>query len=691
MTERRDFLFEIGTEELPPKSLLKLVRAMAASVEAAMVKLGLEFEAVESFATPRRLALIVRSLGVAQADQLVERRGPAVVSAFNPDGTPTKALEGFLKSCGATSDQLLRQSTEKGDWLVYRQTVRGQDTRKLLPDIVLQGLAGLPIAKRMRWGSGVDEFVRPVHWVILLFGTEIVSAKILGVQASNITYGHRVHSKGPIKINHPSDYVVKLETEGFVLADFNRRQTLIREKAMEVAAQFGGIPHIDAELLDEVTSLVEWPVPVIGTFESRFLDLPSEVLITTMQANQKYFPVRDSGGQLLPHFITFSNVQSTCLDTVRQGNERVVRPRLSDAEFFWKQDRAHTLEDLSQRLANVTFQNKLGSLLEKSRRVARLAGGLAKNLGVDPDLAERAGLLGKSDLLTNMVGEFPELQGTMGRYYALSDGENEQVALALEEQYLPKVSGGSLPTSGLGSVLALAEKIDTLTGIFSIGIIPTGDKDPYALRRAALGVIRIAIENQIEFDIKGVLAASLEAYDHPYDANKTLDQVQTFISDRLRGYYLDQGYRYDDFDSVLGVEPSSLLDFDRRIRAVRNFRSLESSTSLTAANKRIRNLLKKAESIVLPEVDPLRFSQEEERRLHEALVSMAAATANALAERDYLFALQELSSLRGVVDDFFDQVMVFVDDPDIQLNRLALLSKTEGLFLLIADLSRLQD
>ena len=691
MTDRKDFLFEIGTEELPPKSLLKLIRAMAASVEAAMVKLGLEYEAVESFATPRRLAVLVRSLGVSQADQLVERRGPAVVAAFNPDGTPTKALEGFLRSCGATADQLIRQSTEKGDWLVFRQTVRGQDTKSLLPEIVLQGLAGLPIAKRMRWGSGADEFVRPVHWVILLFGAEVIPVKILGVQASNITYGHRVHSKGPIAITQPSDYLGKLETDGFVLADFNRRQALIREKAIEVAARFGGVPHIDAELLDEVTSLVEWPVPVIGTFESRYLDLPSEVLITTMQANQKYFPVRDSEGRLLPHFITFSNVQSSCIDTVRQGNERVVRPRLSDAEFFWKQDRSHTLEDLSQRLAHVTFQNKLGSLLEKSRRVARLAGGLSKTLGVDPDLAERAGLLGKADLLTNMVGEFPELQGTMGRYYALNDGENEQVALALEEQYLPKVSGGSLPTSGLGSVLALAEKIDTLVGIFSIGIIPTGDKDPYALRRAALGVIRIAIENQIEFDTKGVLAASLNAYDHPCDAHKALDQVQTFVSDRLRGYYLDQGYRYDEFDAVLGVEPSSLLDFDRRIQSVRHFRSLESSASLTAANKRIRNILKKADLKVLPEVDPLRFCQDEERRLYESLSKMATATAHALAETNYLLALEELSSLKAVVDDFFDQVMVFVDDAEIQLNRLALLSKTEGLFLLIADLSRLQD
>ena len=691
MTERQDFLFEIGTEELPPKSLLKLIRAMAASVEAAMVKLSLEYEAVESFATPRRLAVLVRSLGVSQADQLVERRGPAVVAAFNPDGTPTKALEGFLRSCGATADQLIRQSTEKGDWLVFRQTVRGQDTKSLLPEIVLQGLAGLPIAKRMRWGSGADEFVRPVHWVILLFGAEVIPVKILGVQASNITYGHRVHAKGPIAITQPSDYLGKLETDGFVLADFNRRQALIREKAIEVAARFGGVPHIDAELLDEVTSLVEWPVPVIGTFESRYLDLPSEVLITTMQANQKYFPVRDSEGRLLPHFITFSNVQSSCIDTVRQGNERVVRPRLSDAEFFWKQDRSKTLEDLSQRLAHVTFQNKLGSLLEKSRRVARLAGGLSKTLGVDPDLAERAGLLGKADLLTNMVGEFPELQGTMGRYYALNDGEDKEVALALEEQYLPKVSGGSLPTSGLGSVLALAEKIDTLVGIFSIGIIPTGDKDPYALRRAALGVIRIAIENQIEFDTKGVLAASLNAYDHPCDAHKALDQVQTFVSDRLRGYYLDQGYRYDEFDAVLGVEPSSLLDFDRRIQSVRHFRSLESSASLTAANKRIRNILKKADLKVLPEVDPLRFCQDEERRLYESLLNLAAATAHALAETNYLLALEELSSLKAVVDDFFDQVMVFVDDAEIQLNRLALLSKTEGLFLLIADLSRLQD
>lgn len=690
MTESRDVLFELGTEELPPKSLLTLSRALQAQVEAGLHKAGLPFAEILPYATPRRLALVIKGLAAAQPDQAIERRGPAANVAFQPDGSPSKALQGFLRSCGATVDELLTLETDKGAWMAIRQTVKGGPTRDLLPELFRQALAALPIAKRMRWGAGTAEFVRPVHWVVLLFGHDVIEAEILGIATGRVSRGHRFHSSGPLTLGAPDEYAARLLDEGHVLADFVARQQQVRALAEAAAAKVNGHVVIDADLLDEVTALVEWPVPVLGGIEARYLDLPAEVLITTIQNNQKYFPVKDAQGRLLPYFITFSNLDSTRLDTVREGNERVVRPRLADAEFFWNLDRKRTLDSRVEELAQVTFQKTLGSVLDKTQRVRALAVAIADQLGQDGALADRAALLAKADLLTAMVGEFPELQGTMGRYYALAEGEPVEIAAAIEEQYLPKLSGGPLPGSDTGLILALAEKLDTLTGIFSAGLIPTGDKDPYALRRAALGAIRIFIEADLDLHVPELLDAALAQFKHPFDVVKTRELVHTFMLERLRGYSLDRGYRPDEFEAVLAVWPASLVDFERRLQAVQEFRRLPEAESLAAANKRIRNILRKAEMPVVANVDDAALIEPAETALLEAARAAREGILPSLQQRDYTAALRRLAALRQPVDGFFDSVMVMAEDAELRRNRLGLLAIIEGLFLDIADVSRLQ-
>lgn len=690
MTEFRDVLFELGTEELPPKSLLTLSLAFRQLVEEALNKAGLQHSGVEPFASPRRLALRIRKLVVSQPDQTVERRGPAANAAFQADGSPSKALEGFLKSAGASVDQLMTLETEKGAWVAVRQVVKGVETREILPDLFRQALAGLPIAKRMRWGDGVAEFVRPVHWVVLLFGDEVVPASIMGVETGRVSRGHRFHCSAPLTLESPDGYLEILESPGHVIADFDRRRASVKAQAESAAQSVGGIAIMDPDLLDEVTALVEWPVLVLGSIEARFLALPAEVLITTLQANQKYFPIRATDGQLLPYFITFSNLASSRLETVREGNERVVRPRLSDAEFFWNLDRKRTLESRVEDLAQVTFQKTLGSLLDKTQRVVRLAGAIARELGVDAGLSERAARLAKADLLSTMVGEFPELQGIMGRHYAVAEGEPSVVAAAIEEQYLPKVSGGDLPQSAVGQVLALAEKLDTLVGIFSAGLIPTGDKDPYALRRAALGVIRISIECGLDLDLAHWIAVAISALEHDFDQEKTTEQVLVFIHERLRGYLVERGSRPDEFDAVLSVAPKSLVDFERRLAAVRDFRELPEAESLSAANKRIRNILRKTEENRVANVDEAVLSDPLEKSLLTAARAAREDTASLLGDRSYGEVLQRLAALRAPVDAFFEGVMVMADDPVVRANRIGLLSIVEGLFLDIADISKLQ-
>lgn len=690
MAETLDLLFELGTEELPPKSLLKLSESLRDNMDAGLEKAGLPYASIEAYATPRRLALRVQGLAAAQPDQTVERRGPALNAAYDANGSPTKATEGFARSCGVTADQLITLKTDKGEWVGIIQEVRGKPAEALIPDIVRQSLAALPIAKRMRWGAGLAEFVRPVQWVVLIYGEAVVECEILGVAAGRTTRGHRCHAPDPIEIANPADYAGLLSAQGHVLPDFAERRSRIERLSVEIAAEVNGKPLIDLDLLDEITALVEWPVPVLGGFEARYLSLPPEVLITTMQDNQKYFPVVDADGKLLPYFITFSNIDSRRPEFVREGNERVVRPRLADAEFFWNQDRKRTLEDRVEELGQVTFQNKLGSVLDKTRRVQHLAVSIAELLGRDPSFAERAALLAKADLLTHMVGEFTELQGLMGRYYAMAEGEPEEVARAIEEQYLPKISGGQLPASHTGEMLALAEKIDTLAGIFSIGLIPSGDRDPYALRRAALGAIRILIEKNLDLDLEALTDKALELLPHGFDSAATRSAVLDFLYERLRGYCLDQGYRHDEFEAVLAIRPTNLVDFVGRLTAVREFRALTAAESLAAANKRIRNILRKSGETVVANADEQILVEPSEKALLAAARQAHADILPLLHTRDYTTALCRLAQLRDSVDTFFDKVMVMSEDESLRLNRLGLLALVEGLFLNVADISALQ-
>ncbi|MFM8331073.1 MAG: glycine--tRNA ligase subunit beta [Candidatus Methylumidiphilus sp.] len=690
MPATNDLLFELGTEELPPKSLLTLSRALQAGVEAGLKKAGLSYGEFVSYATPRRLAFWVKDLATAQPDQTVEKRGPALNAAYTADGALSKAAEGFVRSCGTTADQLSTLKTDKGEWLVFKQAVKGAATAALIPDIIRQSLNALPIAKRMRWGAGVAEFVRPAHWVVLLFGDTVIDTTILDLPSGRITRGHRFHKPGTITVNTPASYAEQLRTEGQVISNYAERMDAIRAGANQAATSVSGSAHIDPDLLEEIAALVEWPVPVLGGFEARFLELPAEVLITTMQENQKYFPVKNSAGGLLPWFITFSNIDSSRIASVREGNERVVRPRLTDAEFFWKQDRKKTLEGRVPNLAQITFQKTLGSLLDKAQRVQRLAAHIANSLEVESALVERAALLAKADLLTEMVGEFTNLQGTMGRYYAMAEGEPADIAAAIEEQYLPKISGGVLPVTHTGQMLALAEKLDTLTGIFSAGLIPTGDKDPYALRRAALGAIRILVECRLDLDLPSLLAYALEPFSHSFDRAATLKQVHEFILDRLKGYSQDRGYSFDEFDAVLAVQPPRLLDFVSRLAAVKEFRALPEAESLSAANKRIRNILRKTEETVVAVVDDHALKDVQEINLLQAARDAREDVLPLLRERDYTAALRRLAGLRDDVDAFFDHVMVMSEDLELRKNRLGLLAIVEGLFLDIADISRLQ-
>lgn len=682
-----DLLFELGGEELPPKSLKKLSQSLLDGMVAGLNEAGLNFSEAKAYATPRRLAVIIRNLDSQQADKVVEKRGPALQAAYGPDGSPSKAALGFASSCGATFDQLEKLETDKGSWLIFKQAVKGQATAELIPDIIRKSLAQLPIAKRMRWGAYDHEFVRPVHNAVLLFGSEVIEADILGLKTGRHSFGHRMHAPAPIELSHPNEYVDKL-LAAKVTVDFEQRMKQIETGAQQAATQLGGIAHIEADLLEEVAALNEWPVPVVGNFDARFLELPQEVLITTMQSNQKYFPVKNAQGGLLAHFITFANIESSNPAAIRAGNERVVLPRLVDAEFFWKQDRKQSLADRVYSLKTIVFQKDLGTLFDKTERVAHLAGLIAEKLGADVAQAKRAALLAKTDLMTNMVGEFANLQGTMGRYYAAADGEDLAVANAQEEQYFPKQSGGEIPKAAISVALAVAEKIDTLAGIFSAGLIPTGDKDPYALRRATLGILRTVIENGLDLDVVELLDAALAQFSHQFDKAETRNKVIGFIFDRLKGYCLDQGFSNDEFEAVLAVNPTRPFDFWLRIKAVQSFRALPEAESLAAANKRIINILKKSEQAVSETIGTLVEAQE--KNLLVAAEESETAILPLLAERNYPLALSRLAQLRDTVDAFFDHVMVNTDDVALRNSRLALLAKLSNQFLRIADISKLQ-
>ncbi|MDH5180084.1 MAG: glycine--tRNA ligase subunit beta [Gammaproteobacteria bacterium] len=697
----RDLLIEIGTEELPPKALKKLAAAFCDETITGLQTAGLNYQTIKTYASPRRLALLITALEAAQADKEVERRGPALQAAFDGEGNPTKAAEGFARSCGVTVNDLGKLETDKGSWLVYNVKEQGRPTAELIPDLVRTALDKLPIPKRMRWGDLDAQFVRPVQWVVLLFGDEVIDTDILSVQSGRETRGHRFHHPDTIYIPRPSEYEVLLESEGRVIADFDRRRDTVRARVEEVAAKSGGEAVIDEALLDEVTAMVEWPVPVLGNFEKRFLDVPQEALISTMKANQKYFHLVDKKGKLLPHFITISNIDSKDISKVREGNERVIRPRFSDAEFFWKQDRKHRLEDRIEKLKSVVFQKELGTLYDKTLCVSRLAETIADVIGADRQVAQRAAMLSRCDLMSEMVFEFTELQGIMGRYYATHDKEPGEIPQALDEFYMPRFAGDDLPASKTGQCIALAERIDTLIGIFGIGQPPTGSKDPFGLRRAALGVLRIMIESRLDLDLKQLIEQAINqrsevkggaAQTWAAIANKqdVAGQVYEFLMERLRAYYQDQGVAYDTFDAVLAMQPARPLDFDARIKAVEAFRKLKEAESLAAANKRISNIIKKAEVKIADSYTDALLKDKEEQALAKQLAKVSKQVEPLLAKQDYTKAMQAMAELRDTVDAFFDKVMVMADDTKLRDNRLALLNQLRNLFLGVADISVLQ-
>ncbi len=685
---QQDFLVEIGTEELPPKALPALSKAFAQGMEAALKEANIGFGQMERFAAPRRLAVRIRALALQQSDVQIEKRGPALKAAYDDQGKPSRALEGFLRSCNATVDQIETLETDKGSWIVFRATQAGQATASLLPGMVEKSLAQLPIPKRMRWGASRVEFVRPVHWVLMLLGQQVIDCEILGKRAGNLSYGHRFHAPQAIRIDTPAEYESALETQGKVLAVFDARREKIRQGVIEIARTVQGTAVIDEALLDEVTALNEWPVPLLGRFEARFLEVPAEALISSMKGHQKYFHLVDASGKMLPNFITLANIESLDPAQVVAGNEKVIRPRLSDAAFFYTTDKKKTLEARVEQLKPIVFQAQLGSIYDKSQRVAGLAAKIATVLGSDAEHARRAGRLAKTDLVTEMVLEFPELQGTMGRYYALNDKEPGDIPAALFEQYLPRFAGDSLPQTLTGCALAIADKLDSLVGLFGINQPPSGTKDPFALRRAALGVLRIIVGKQLDLDLPTCIGWALQEQG-PLSASNVAESVFDYLLERFRAWYEEEGVPVEVFMAVHARRPGKPVDFDQRMRAVDAFRQMSEAQALAAANKRVSNILTKQAAGVTTEIQTNLLTLEAEQQLAEAIRHQKAATAPLFAAGNYQEALASLAGLRTVVDRFFDDVMVMADDEALRNNRLALLNQLRELFLQAADISLL--
>ena len=695
MAATADFLVEIGTEELPPKSLADLEHAFSGQIGDGLRAASLGFASLSSYATPRRLAVLVSGLNAAQPVQTIEKRGPPVAVAFAADGSPTRAALAFAEGCGVPIEAVGRVETAKGAWLFHSAQSPGRASAELLHGIVTAALAALPIPRRMRWGSGDAEFVRPVHWVVMLLGDAVLPEPVLGIAPGRKTRGHRFHAPEELVIGAPSDYPGLLSGRGKVIPEYRARRDRVLSLASAAALTAGGHPVYSEALLDEVTGLVEWPVAITGSFDAGFLRLPEEVLIATLQGHQRYFPVRDSNEQLLPRFVTMANLESLDPDEVRAGNERVVLPRLSDAAFFWDQDRKSTLASRVERLGSVVFQQGLGSLLERSRRVASLGSEIARALGQDAEVVERAALLAKTDLLTAMVGEFPELQGRMGFHYATRDGEPAAIAAAIEEQYLPRHAGDRLPATPGGRALALADRADTLSGVFALGKRPSGNKDPFGLRRAALGLLRILVEDGVDLDLHSLLvkAISLQPVavkDVPGLATELFD----FVVERSRAWYLDGlapampagTVTAESFEAVRLRRPTSPVDFHARLLGVTAFLKLPEAESLAVANKRIANILRTA-AAGDQRVDAALFESPEEHALHAAIEKVGGTHHQHLARRDYRQALQGLAALRSPVDAFFEAVLVMADAPAVRDNRLAQLRRLRDLFLDVADLS----
>jgi glycyl-tRNA synthetase beta chain len=715
MSAAKSLLIELGTEELPPKALDELAAAFLRGICDGLAKRGVDAAADEAraYASPRRLAVHVPGVSAAQPEQAIERRGPALAAALDADGQPSKALRGFAQSCGVDVEQLEKLETDKGAWFVWRTVKPGQPVAALLPEIIDEALKALPIPRPMRWADHDYSFVRPAHWLVILHGAEIVDGEVLGLRSGRKSRGHRFMHPQPVHVADADGWLDAMRASN-VLADPVERRQRIRDQIEQLAESTGGVPQLDAALLDELANLTEWPVAIACTFEREFLDVPSEALVTTMVANQKFVPVFDADGKLTEHFIGIANIQSKDPAEIRKGYERVIRPRFADAKFFWDEDLKTPLSGYQEQLKSVTYQQALGSLWDKSVRVAELARIIGNRVGADAASATRAAALSKCDLLTRMVGEFPELQGVMGRYCAARDGEPADVAEALDSYYQPRFGGDAIAADRLGQVLAVAERLDTLAGIFAVGMKPGGNKDPFALRRAALGLARTLIEGGLELDLRGSFVEALEQLPDaalaaglkPGKDGKPpalnagerrailLEELYDFVLDRLRGYYADQGFDNAQFEAVLAVQPASLADFDRRLRAVAEFGRHPEAISLAAANKRVANILRKqAEEAGAPVVgrvvDPVHFEADAERELAAALASAQSDTAEALAAGDYTAVLGRLSQLQAPVDTFFDSVLVNADDPTVRANRLALLGQLKAQFSAIADIALL--
>jgi len=687
-----DFLVEVGCAELPPKALRSLSEAFTAGIRSGLDAAGLSYDTIRPFASPRRLALRVEGLAGRQPDTRVERYGPAISAAYDKQGVATAAAQGFARSCGVDLSALHTELKDGVEKLVHRTEREGEATVSLLPGIVAASLAKLPIPRKMRWGSTRDEFVRPVYWLVMLFGDELVDAELFGIKSDYVTYGHRFHCNEAIRLDHARDYESLLLKPGHVIADYEQRKQIVRELVEAEGKLLNAEVRIDEDLLEEVTSMVEWPVALTGRFDGHFLTVPAEALISAMKNHQKTFCVFDRSGKMLPNFIAVANLASRDPQQVIEGNERVIRPRLADAAFFYETDRKQTLVSRLEQLGTIVFQQQLGTVEQKSRRVAALAKSFAAITGAEATDCERAALLAKCDLVTHMVSEFPELQGTMGYYYALHDQESAAVALAITEQYQPRFAGDAVPASTTGAVLAIAEKLDTICGLFAIGQPPTGSKDPFALRRAALGVLRILVEKGLDLDLQNAIVQSLTLYRGQGVAvpDDTASQVFDFMLERFRAWYLGEGISADVFQSVIELKPAKPLDFSLRVKAVDRFSQLPESRSLAAANKRVSNILQKQDA-ALKTLDNALLQEPAEKALAALIVQMAAQVEPMFDRREYTRGLEELAGMKSVIDQFFDEVLVMAEDEHLRANRLALLQQLRALFLQVADISFLHD
>ncbi|EKF9770635.1 glycine--tRNA ligase subunit beta [Vibrio cholerae] len=685
----KEFLIELGTEELPPKQLRTLAEAFAANFAAELATADIAHEGVTWFATPRRLALKVANLAESQPDRVVEKRGPAVNVAFDANGKPTKAAEGWARGNGITVEQAERLVTDKGEWLLFKEQVQGQQTASVVVEMAAKALANLPIAKPMRWGDKETQFIRPVKTLTILFGSELIQGEILGVASARTLRGHRFMGEAEFTIESAEQYPAILEERGKVIADYATRKAMIIEGSQQAAQQLGGIADLEDALVEEVTSLVEWPVVMTAKFEEKFLKVPAEALVYTMKGDQKYFPVYDASKKLLPNFIFVSNIESKEPRHIVEGNEKVVRPRLADAEFFFNTDRKRPLVDRLSLLENAIFQQQLGTIKDKTDRITELAGYIAEQIGADVEKSKRAGLLAKCDLMTSMVFEFTDTQGVMGMHYARHDGEAEEVAVALNEQYMPRFAGDELPSRGVSAAVAMADKLDTIVGIFGIGQAPKGS-DPFALRRASLGVLRILVEYGYQLDLVDLIAKAKSLFGNRLTNANVEQEVIEFMLGRFPTWYQDAGFSIDIIQAVLARNPTKPADFDQRVKAVSHFRALEEAEALAAANKRVGNILAKYDGELGEEIDLALLQEDAEKALAEAVEIMAEALEPAFATGNYQEALSKLAGLRAPVDAFFDNVMVMADDEALKKNRLTLLNKLRNLFLQIADISLLQ-